>query len=163
MLESGLKLALLTDYDHEIGLTRKVLECVPDDRLDWKPHEKSLSLGGLATHVSHIPTWAASVLHQSSFDVSAGPPMTDALGSRAAIVSAFDAAASTTRTALDKTDAELRAPWTLSHGDRALFTLPKIAAFRTFVLHHLIHHRGQLTVYLALHDITAPGLFGDRD
>jgi len=156
----AIKDGLLVEYDHEMGTTRKLLERIPDDKLAWQPHAKSMSLAGLATHLSNLPNWGATILSDLSFDLAEAPPSLDAKGSRAEILAAFDAASGRTRAALDKTDAELTAPWSLRRGSHEIFTLPRAAAFRTFVLYHVVHHRGQLSVYLRLNDVPVPAIYG---
>ena len=152
--------ALLPELDHEMTTTRKLLERVPDDRLDWKPHEKSMSLGGLATHLSNLPTWGTLTLTQAEFDM-AGVPTLSPLASRAAVLSMFDQNVSAVRAALvNKTDAELMAQWALKQGGHTLFTMPKASVLRSFLLNHIIHHRGQLSVYLRLNDIPVPSIYG---
>jgi len=156
----SLKDALLAEYDHEMATTRRLLERVPDDKLAWQPHAKSMTLGGLATHVSNLPTWGGTILNELSFDLSAAPPPLEPKASCAEILAAFDGARTHTRAWLDKTDGELLAPWTLRRSGHEVFTLPRIAAFRTFVLYHIVHHRGQLSVYLRLNDVAVPAIYG---
>jgi len=152
--------SLLADFDHEMGTTRRLLERLPDDKLGWKPHEKSMSLGGLATHVSHIPEWAGAILNELSFDLADAPPPAAEQTSRAGILTAFDATRARTRAWMDKSDAEYNALWTLTRGGQQVFSVPRVAAFRSFVLHHIIHHRGQLSVYLRLNGVAVPAIYG---
>jgi uncharacterized damage-inducible protein DinB len=156
----AIKDGLLAEFDHEIGTTRRLLERVPDDKLAWKPHPKSMSLGGLATHLSNLPNWGGTILTGTSFDLADAPPNLEEKTSRADILAAFDAASRQARATLDKTDAELVSPWTLKRAGQQVFTLPRVAAFRTFVLYHVVHHRGQLSVYLRLNDIPVPAIYG---
>jgi uncharacterized damage-inducible protein DinB len=156
----ALKDTLLTEFDHEMGTTRRLLERIPDAKFDWKPHEKSMTLGGLATHLSNLPNWGTTILNDASYDLAAGPPNLTQAASRADVLAHFDTATARTRAALDKTDAELGAQWKLKRGDQELFSLPRAAAFRTFVLYHVIHHRGQLSVYLRLNDVPVPAIYG---
>ena len=156
----AIKDGLLADFDHEMGTTRKLLERLPDDRLVWKPHVKSMSLGGLATHLGNIPYWAGTILNEKSFDLAAAPPNLQEKTSRADILAAFDQVCAQTRAWMDKTDAEYVSPWTLKRAGHEVFTVPRVAAFRSFVLHHIIHHRGQLSVYLRLNDIPVPAMYG---
>ncbi len=152
--------ALLPEFDHEMVTTRKLLERVPDDRLDWKPHAKSFSLGQLAQHVATIPMWGSVTLTQSELDVSGNERLPE-LRSRAEILTLFDKHVSNTRaTLVGKTDAELMAPWTMKNGGHTVFSMPKAAVWRSFVLSHLIHHRGQLSVYLRMHDVLLPSMYG---
>jgi len=155
-----LKDTLLAEFDHEMGTTRRLLERVPDAKFDWKPHEKSMTLGGLATHLSNLPNWGTTILSDMSYDLAAGPPNLAQAASRAEVLAQFDSAIARTRAALDKTDAELQSQWKLKRGDQELFSLPRSAAFRTFVLYHVVHHRGQLSVYLRLNDVPVPAMYG---
>ena len=102
----AIKDGLLADYDHEMGTTRKLLERLPDDKLSWKPHEKSMSLGGLATHLSNIPSWGGTILNEPFFDLAAAPPNLAEKTSRAEILAAFDDTRKKTRAWMDKSDAE---------------------------------------------------------
>lgn len=156
----AIKDALLADYDHEMGTTRRLLERLPEDKLAWKPHDKSMSLGGLATHLSHIPHWAGPILNEASFDLVEAPPNQAEHTSRAAILASFDQTRARTRAWMDKSDAEYNAPWTLKRGGQEMFSVPRVAAFRSFVLHHIIHHRGQLSVYLRLTGVPVPAIYG---
>ena len=151
---------LLSEYDHEIATTRRLLERLPDDKLAWKPHDRSMSLGGLATHIATLPAWAGAILNESSFHLEAVPPTPVALTSRDDLLATFDASVSKARAWMDKSDAEYAAPWTLKRGGRELFTLPRVAALRSFVISHLIHHRGQLSVYLRMNAIPVPAIYG---
>jgi len=151
---------LLAEFDHEMGTTRRLFERLPDAQLGWKPHEKSMTLGGLATHLANLPNWGSTILNDAFYDLAAGPPNLTASASRAEVLSNFDAAVARTRAALDKTDAELGTQWKLTRGDLEVFSMPRVAAFRTFVLYHLVHHRGQLSVYLRLNNVPLPAMYG---
>jgi uncharacterized damage-inducible protein DinB len=155
-----IKDGLLADFDHEMGTTRKLLERLPEDKLAWKPHAKSMTLGGLATHLGNIPQWAGTILNEASYDLATAPPNLPERTSRGEILAAFDQARARTRGWMDKTDAEYVSPWTLTRGGQEVFTVPRVAAFRSFVLHHIIHHRGQLSVYLRLNDVAVPAIYG---
>jgi uncharacterized damage-inducible protein DinB len=156
----AIKDGLLAEYDHEMGTTRKLLDRLPDDRLSWKPHEKSMTLGGLATHLANLPYWGDMILNRPTFDIAEAPPNLQPIPSRAEVLAFFDQRVKATRAWLDKTDAELVAPWTLKRGGQQMFTMPRMAAFRSFVLSHSIHHRGQLSVYLRLNDVPVPAIYG---
>jgi uncharacterized damage-inducible protein DinB len=156
----AIKDGILAEYDHEMATTRKLLERLPDDKLTWRPHAKSMSLGGLATHLGNLPNWGGTILNELGFDLADAPPNLEEKTSRADVLAAFDASTRKTRAALDKTDAELMAPWSLRRGGQEVFTLPRVAAFRTFVLYHVVHHRGQLSVYLRLNDVPVPAIYG---
>jgi uncharacterized damage-inducible protein DinB len=160
---SSLVDALLPEYDHEMATTRRLLERVREGDFPWKPHEKSMTLGELSGHLTDIPMWCSSVLDMPSLDLDEVGDRLKAKspGSGVALLEHFDRRVSTARARLVKsTDAELLAPWALKRGTQELFTLPRISAIRTFMMNHLIHHRGQLSVYLRLRDIAVPAIYG---
>ena len=152
--------ALLPEFDHEMANTRKSLERVPEGRSDWKPHPKSMTLGGLATHLATINHWAEAIVGQDSFDVTNAPP-TPALKSKAELLETFDKnAAAARKTIAGASDEHLLKPWSLISGGRAVFTLPRIGVLRSFIMNHIIHHRAQLGVYLRMNDVPVPSLYG---
>lgn len=152
--------ALLPEFDHEMSNTRRALERVPDGKLGWKPHTKSMSMGGLATHLATISHWTEAILSADSFDVATAPPTPD-LKSRDEVLKTFDASVATARKAIaGASDADLMKPWSLVAGGKTVFTMPRIAVLRSFIMNHGIHHRGQLTVYLRLNDISVPSIYG---
>jgi uncharacterized damage-inducible protein DinB len=159
-LSMPIKDGLLAEFDHELGTTRKLLERLPDWNLSWKPHAKSMSLGGLATHLTNLPRWGRTILNETFYDLAGGPPNLQEITSRAGILAALDESTTQTRPLLDKTDGELMVPWTLKRGGRDMFSMPRATAFRTFVLYHIVHHRGQLSVYLRLNDVPVPAIYG---
>jgi uncharacterized damage-inducible protein DinB len=154
--------ALLPEFDREMGLTRRVLERVPDGRFDWKPHPTSVTLGRLAEHLTEMAMWAANTMDQSELDLSAQRPADyRAPTTRAAVLSQFDAGYRSARQHLvNKTDAEFAAPWTLKNGGKEVFTAPKATVMRNFVLNHMIHHRAQLTVYFRMLGVPVPSIYG---
>ena len=151
---------LLPEFDHEMATTRMLLTRVPDDRLAWKPHAKSYSLGQLAQHVANIPFWGQVTIEQTELDLMLYPPLAE-LGSQAAILELFTRTSDAARKALvGRTDGELMAPWSLKRGDDTVFTMPKATVWRSFVMNHLVHHRGQLSVYLRQQDVPLPAMYG---
>jgi uncharacterized damage-inducible protein DinB len=156
----GIKDGLLAEFDHEMGTTRRLLERVPDDRLQWKPHDKSMALGELATHLTNLPNWGSIILNERSFDLANSPPPPPPRSSCAEIVEAFDRAVRDTRALMAKSDGEYSELWALKRGGHDVFAMPRVAAFRTFVINHVIHHRGQLSVYLRLNGVMVPPIYG---
>ena len=153
---------LLPEFDREMGLTRRVLERVPDGQFDWRPHPTSFTLGRLAEHLSEMPMWAEMTMTQSGIEAATQRPA-DYVGpaTRAAVLAQFDKHLKAGRGALvGKTDAEFNAPWTLKSGGKEVFTMPKAAVMRNFVLNHMIHHRGQMLVYLRMLGVPVPSVYG---
>lgn len=155
---------LLPEFDQEMSTTRRVLERVPENHAGWKPHDKSMSLGRLATHIAELAGWAPLILGQESFDIAppgGGGYQPKTLESAQEIVALFDQNVATTHAALEQAeDAQLMQPWSLMKGGQAIFTLPRIAVLRTMLFSHVIHHRGQLSVYLRLNDVPVPSIYG---
>jgi uncharacterized damage-inducible protein DinB len=152
--------AILPEFDQEMANTRKTLERVPENKLGWKPHEKSSTMGGLATHLATINGWAESIVTQDSFDVSQAPPPVT-LKSIAEILAAFDKDTASARKAIaGASDGDLMKPWSLLSSGKTILTLPRVAVLRSFILNHGIHHRAQLGVYLRLNDVPVPAVYG---
>jgi uncharacterized damage-inducible protein DinB len=155
-----LKDGILPEFDHEMGTTRRLLERVPEADFAWRPHEKSFPLGHLAGHIANIPHWVEIAFDESSFDAGAAPRSTPPT-SVADLLKTFDANVKKARAKIDEqTDPAFFARWTLMNNGAEVFTLPKIAVLRSFVMNHLIHHRGQLTVYLRLRNVPLPSIYG---
>jgi uncharacterized damage-inducible protein DinB len=159
----AIKDALLPEFDHEMATTRRVLERVPDTEFGWKPHEKSMTLGRLAAHIANIPYWCSLTLENAVFELDSLPPDTQRklAETQSELVKEFDGKVRAARTLIAAaTDAEFLAPWTLKKSGQEMFTMPRISAVRGFVMNHLIHHRGQLTVYLRLKNVPIPPIYG---
>ena len=155
--------SLLPEFDREMATTRRLLERVPDGQFDWKPHRKSMSLGRLSEHLGELAQWATMTIQHAGVDLAtmARPADHQPPATRRALLDAFDSHVAAARAALvGRTDAELMAPWTLSQGTQQFFTMPKAACLRTFVMNHLVHHRGQLSVYLRMLDVPLPSIYG---
>lgn len=153
--------AFLVEFDHEMAVTRRVLERVPDDALEWAPHERSFSMAALATHLAILPRWGCAILERGEYDLLGASNRAPAKGSRDEVLEIFDQhAADLRRSVLERSDAELAADWVLKRGPHVVLCMPRLAALRRFLLHHVIHHRGQLTVYLRLRDVPVPSLYG---
>ena len=155
---------MATAFDQIASGTKAMLDAVPDDQLDWRPHDRSWTLGELGTHLANLPNWTMATLSVSEFDISpaeGGPPPMPALGSSAEMVAALEESAAAARSAIEGCDmADLASPWTMLVGGEARFTLPKAVVLRTFIMDHMIHHRAQLGVYLRLLDVPVPQVFG---
>jgi uncharacterized damage-inducible protein DinB len=154
--------SLLPEFDREAGLTRRLLERIPDGQFAWKPHDKSMTLGRLSEHLAELPGWAKVTVEQAGIDMAAGrPPEYVPPATRAAVLAMFDKNVAESRASLaGRSDAELMAPWTLKHQGKEVFTMPKALVLRGFVLNHLIHHRGQMSVYLRLQNVAIPSIYG---
>jgi uncharacterized damage-inducible protein DinB len=155
--------ALIPEFDHEMGTTRRLLERVPEADFAWKPHEKSMALGQLAGHLANLLTWCGIILDQPFYDLAASgdDPRSRLPVSRAALLQEFDAKVSAARANLARRmDQEMTAPWTLKRGGQEVFTMPRISALRSFVMNHSVHHRGQLSVYLRLRNVPLPSIYG---
>lgn len=156
--------ALLPEFDHEMATTRKLLERVPEGKLDWQPHEKSMKLGQLSTHIAEMPTWAGMTINRDSLDIAPvdGPSyVPKTFNTTEDLLAYFDGNVKEAREVLANTSNEkFFENWSLLAGGQTLFTLPKIAVIRTWVMNHAIHHRGQLSVYLRLNDVAVPSIYG---
>lgn len=156
--------ALLPEFDHEMANTRKTLERIPEDKLDWKPHEKSTTMRGLATHLANLVGWTVHTINRESLDVApvGEPPLRpEPIKSVQDAVETFDRHVAAAREALKGAEDEhLLKHWTLLSGGKTIFSMPRIAALRGMIMNHSIHHRAQLSVYLRLNDVAVPALYG---
>ena len=151
---------LLPEFDQEMKSTRKLLECVPDGKFAFKPHEKSMSLGQLATHVAQIPEYVTSTIRLERLDFT-GDEKPFQPATRKELLEAFDSKAAAAREALaGVSDEDLAKVWTLGYKGQTVFSMPRAAVLRAMCLSHLVHHRGQLSVYLRMNDVAIPGMYG---
>lgn len=152
--------ALIGELQHEAGTTRKLLERIPVEKFDWQPHEKSMSMIRLATHVADMFSWFPTTLETDELDFANGyeepkPATTEEL------VAVLDKNVAAATESLKKTDDEtFMKNWKLRNGEQIYFEMPKIAVSRSFIMNHIVHHRGQLSVYLRLNDIPVPAMYG---
>ena len=152
--------SLLPEFDHETTMTRVVLERLPEGAFEWRPHPKSYTLGGLATHLAQIPHWGTSILTKDFYDLATSTTR-DPLTSLKAVLETFDGHVREVRSALvSLTDGQLLQPWALRRAEKIVLSMPRVSALRGFVVRHLVHHRGQMTVYLRLNDVPLPPLYG---
>jgi uncharacterized damage-inducible protein DinB len=148
------------DLEQELATTRRVLERVPDEHLDWKPHEKSFTLGGLAAHLANLLNWTTTVLTQDELDL-ATQGRQELPKTRDDILSLFDGAAARLGPAMAAaTDETLNGTWTLRKGEYVVMQMPRASVIRTVALNHMVHHRAQLGVYMRLLDIPVPAMYG---
>jgi uncharacterized damage-inducible protein DinB len=156
--------SMLPEFDQEMQNTRKTLERVPDDKWNWKPHDKSGTLGWLAGHVGTVPEWITMTINTEELDYApvGGPAFEPPkISNQKEVLAAFDKGSAEARAALaGVSDAELMKSWKLLAGGQEVFTMPRIACIRGMCLNHMIHHRAQLGVYYRLLGIPVPGLYG---
>jgi uncharacterized damage-inducible protein DinB len=152
---------LLPEFDNEMKLTRKALERVPDDKFDWKPHAKSMAMGRLAGHLAELPGFATSIIRTEAIDFDKGDYKPAVVTNRAEVLAVFDKHVAEAREAIaGATDDHLRQSWKLIYQQKPLFDAPRGVGLRGMMMNHLVHHRGQLTVYLRLNDIAVPAIYG---
>ena len=156
----SLNKALIAELQHEAVSTKKMLERVPAEHLGWKPHEKSMTLGRLASHVAELPHWITRALSGTEFDISTlGAP--NQLASAEEMVTFHQQRIEDAVKALEAaSDEALGEIWTLKRGDDTVFALPRKVVIRHMAMNHMVHHRGQLSVYLRLLNIPLPGMYG---
>ncbi|HXN73977.1 MAG TPA: DinB family protein [Candidatus Acidoferrales bacterium] len=156
--------AILNEFDHEMISTRKTLERVPEGKPDYAPHEKSMKMGRLAGHVAELSGWAATIIGQDSLDfrpLGAPPQTPTVMTSRKQLLEVFDKKAAEARAAIaGASDETLLKNWTLLSGGQAIFSMPRAAVLRSFVMNHIVHHRAQLGVYLRLNGVAVPSVYG---
>lgn len=160
----AIKEAFLPEFDMEMKKTRKSLERVPEDKFGWKPHEKSMPLGRLASHLADIPNYGTATVTLDFLDMAppgGEPRRTQQHATRQALLDAFDKNVAEARSHIEAaTDEDLSKPWSLLAGGKTIFTLPRTAVLRTFMMSHAIHHRAQLGVYLRLNEVPVPAVYG---
>lgn len=156
----AIKEVLLAELKREAVSTKKILERVPWEHQEWKPHEKSLTLGILATHIADIPHWVSEIIHIDDFDLQQHYKSVSA--------SSFEEMMNIYQDRLDKAvadlekveDTDLMKTWKFRNGEHIIAEAPKVGIMRSIAFNHLIHHRGQLSVYLRLLDVPIPGMYG---
>lgn len=154
--------SLTNEYTHECARTRKILQRVPMDKLSWKPHEKSMALEFLATHIAEIPEWVPLTIEQSELDFAKQPYQAKRITTTEELLKIHDDATTAALLSIKNTTADVlkNETWTMRNGETVYFTMPKIAVLRSFAFNHIYHHRGQLTVYLRLLGVPVPGMYG---
>ncbi|NUM54768.1 MAG: DinB family protein [Candidatus Hydrogenedentes bacterium] len=154
--------AILQEYQHESGVTRKVLERVPDEHWAWKPHAKSMSMGELASHLAEIHWWAEGTMNDDVWvmDMATFKPYVGA--NKAEVLAAFDKNVANAAAAMKGASNEhMMKTWSMKTPDgNVMMSMPRVVVIRSFILNHSVHHRGQLTVYLRLKDVPLPQVYG---
>ena len=156
--------SLMPELEMELASTRKCMERVPDTKLGFKPHERSMSAGDLVGHLAQLPLWGVMTFDRAELDIEPVGGQAFVRGpveSVASELAEFDKRAAELKAWILKTDdAGMMRPWTLLKGGKAVMTMPKVAVYRSFVMNHMIHHRGQLSVYLRMMGVPVPSLYG---
>jgi uncharacterized damage-inducible protein DinB len=153
--------ALIAEMEHEAKTTRKVLERCPPEKFDWKPHEKSMKLGRLASHIAEMYGWTNHTLETPELDFSKMDYKPFEPTSTEELVQFFEKTSAGALESLKRTsDETFMEPWSLRNGEQVYFTLPRLAVMRDMVMNHIVHHRAQLSVYLRLNDIPVPPMYG---
>jgi uncharacterized damage-inducible protein DinB len=152
---------ILMEMDQEAKVTQRVLERVPGDKLAWKPHAKSFSLGQLAMHIAVVQGRLATIVLKDTHDIGVGPTPPPQPSSHKEILDAFLESTATAKESLKKlNDSQLMATWTLTKDGKVLISAPRIGFIRSILMNHIYHHRGQLSVYLRLLDVPVPSIYG---
>ncbi|GAA4851152.1 hypothetical protein GCM10023310_32300 [Paenibacillus vulneris] len=156
-----IKQLIIGDAKQELAATRRILERLPEEHMNWKPHMKSMTLGGLSTHLVNLVNWQIAIFLSAELDLSTLPDRREALENREDVLKEFDENLVKLEELLADCDEKtLGEEWTLRHGDHVILRQPRAIALRTFGLSHMVHHRAQLGVYLRLLDIPVPGFYG---
>lgn len=151
---------LLPEFDQEMKGTHSMLEAVPEDKFGWKPHEKSMTMGRLASHVAEMLNWAVVAVKQDQLELTPGQKPFIA-ATKAELMDTLATNTAAAREAIaGASDAALTKSWSLIYGGHPVLTMPKASVIRTVVMNHIIHHRAQLSVYLRLINIPIPGMYG---
>lgn len=156
----SIKTSLLGELKHESINTKKMIERVPTEKLDWRPHEKSMTIGKLATHLADLPVWFERIINADGFDFATSG-RSEKKETTEAILDQFQKRLNEAEQVLtNASDEMLTGTWSLSRNGQLLYQLPKMVALRSFTYNHIYHHRGQLSVFLRLLDIPVPGMYG---
>ena len=151
---------LFADLERELGVTRTVLERLPQEHFGWKPHEKSMTLARLASHVADLPGWVRVTLAQDELDIATSPKPPAEARTRGELLERFDCNAAAVRETVAQFDpARLNGPWTMRNGPQVMVTRPRLTVYRVWCLNHLVHHRGQLCLYLRLLNVPVPTVY----
>lgn len=157
----GINDAFLGELEHEAATSRKLLERIPESTWDFKPHEKSMDMKRLASHVAEMWGWTKNTLDHPELDFAAGTYQPFQPSSTQNLLDFHDKMVAEAKEVLSRTsDETMMEPWSLRNGEEVYFTMPKVQVLRSMVFNHIIHHRGQLSVYLRENDIPVPAMYG---
>ncbi|MDR3698458.1 MAG: DinB family protein [Candidatus Sulfopaludibacter sp.] len=152
---------MMAEFQQEAATTKRVLQRIPADKLEWRPHPHSMSIGQLSIHIASIPGDLARLAQVDAFDVSTvnfNPPQP---GNMEAILTTLDESVAAAEAYMDRmSESEAMANWSLNAGAKNIFTMPRVVLLRTIMLNHWYHHRGQLSVYLRLLEVPVPSIYG---
>ena len=153
--------AILPEFDREMGTTRRMLERFPADKVEWRPHDTCMTMGRLAGHMAELAGWVITAMNQDKLELDPSSYNPSIVKSRAEAVKQFDETVKTARAALaGASDETFMKPWTFVARGQTVFTMPKIAVYRSFVMNHMIHHRGQLAAFYRVAGVPVPSLYG---
>lgn len=153
--------ALIAELKSEAANTRRMLEKIPQDKFDWKTHDKSMTIGRLAAHIAEIPVWITRALQADTFDFATVPVVRNTYDCMHTLLKVFEERQAGALAALqDAEDEMLQAKFTIFRGEQVLYAMPRKVLTRNFAFNHVIHHRGQLSVYMRLLDVAVPGMYG---
>jgi uncharacterized damage-inducible protein DinB len=148
------------DLERELAVTRKVLEKLPPQHYNWKPHEKSMSLGQLALHVATLPDWMKGTIGEDELDAASAPRPPKELKDRDHLLEIFDGHVAALRLVIEQFDmAKWNQPWSMRQGEQIIVTKPRSTVYRVWCINHLIHHRAQLCLYLRLLNVPVPTVY----
>ena len=153
--------AILPEFDREMATTRRMLERFPEDKVEWRPHDTCMTMGRLAGHVAELAGWIIPTMGQDKLEMDPSKYNPNIVKSRTDALKQFDDTVRTAREAISgASDETFMKPWTFVAGGQTVFTMPKIAVYRSFVMNHLIHHRGQLAAFYRIAGVPVPSLYG---
>jgi len=153
--------AIIQEYEHEAANTRRTLERVPEERFGWRPHQKSMTLGQLASHIVETPTWTPVIVQTDVFELKREAYTPFLAANRAELLKSHDDnVAEAIRALTGQSDAHMLAVWSMKVEGKVVMELPRVAVVRSMLINHTVHNRGQLTVYLRMHDVPLPSLYG---
>jgi uncharacterized damage-inducible protein DinB len=160
-ISMSLNTALIGELKHEGASTRKMLERIPADKFNWRPHDKSMTLGKLAKHIAELNMWIGRILQSDEFDFATAKFNLEVPEDTAGLLRVFEEKTAEANSALENaTDEDFNKIWVIKRGEHIMFQLPKKIALRSFAYNHIYHHRGQLSVYLRMLDLPVPGMYG---